>query len=273
VGKARASNDDKLHTQLLDGLRQALDGSPRRLQGTGQIRGLFSAGKTGSPVAKRALDEGLLKQVPPTEQSPSRSSRAKPPVFVVITDKGRQLVLDSDSPITVLKALGDSLVPQGVSLANGVQAALAEVVSLRESVEQLRHGFQAQLATYQQTAQALEAAIERARRQGATAPVPSSPSLPPSEQHRVNWLDEVVHLVVEQKQRNQFERLTLPRIYEHLKKTRPDLSLGQFHDGLRRLQTQRRIRLTAYTQALATLEDAQNALYLDREVKFYVDLP
>jgi hypothetical protein len=69
------------------------------------------------------------------------------------------------------------------------------------------------------------------------------------------------------------QRLTLPQVFERVRARKPDLTLGQFHDGLRRLQDERRIRLSPYTQALATLDDPRNALFLDREVKFYVELP
>ena len=88
-----------------------------------------------------------------------------------------------------------------------------------------------------------------------------------------DWLDEVVSFVAAVKKQNSFARPTLPQVYEELKKTRPDLSLGQFHDGLRTLHQQRRILLGPHTQNLATIPDVRNALYLDREVKFYVDLP
>jgi hypothetical protein len=69
------------------------------------------------------------------------------------------------------------------------------------------------------------------------------------------------------------DRPNLKRVYEHLRQTHPALTLGEFHDGMRTLHQQRRIRLDPYTQALATLQDPIHALYLDREVKYYVDLP
>ena len=80
-------------------------------------------------------------------------------------------------------------------------------------------------------------------------------------------------MAAEQKQRNSFQRLTLPQVFERLRVRHPDLTLGQFHDGLRRLQDEKRIRLAPFTQALATLDDPRNALFLDREVKYYVELP
>ena len=80
-------------------------------------------------------------------------------------------------------------------------------------------------------------------------------------------------LVTEQQQRDRYLPLDLPRIYATLKQSRPSLTLGQFHDGLRMLRDQARIRLKPYTRALATIDDARNALFLDGEVMYYVELP
>ena len=80
-------------------------------------------------------------------------------------------------------------------------------------------------------------------------------------------------MITEQKQRNPLQRLSLPQMFERLRVRHPALTLGQFHDGLRQLQDEHRVRLGPYTQALATLDDPRNALFLDREVKFYVELP
>jgi hypothetical protein len=95
----------------------------------------------------------------------------------------------------------------------------------------------------------------------------------PAAQGDDSWLAAVLRMATEQRQANPFQRLTLPQVFERLKAQRPELSLGQFHDGLRRLHQENRIRLGPYTQALATLDDPRNALYLDREVKYYVEVP
>lgn len=266
MGKAKADNEDK----LLVALRSALDGSPKRLQGAKPNPGLFPGGKAGEQLGKTAIAEGLLQPVPSPESVGKVSARTKPAIFVVITDKGRNRVLESDSPAKVLDSLRDCLVAQGNTFATGVQNAVAEIVNLREAISRLDQGFQAQVKAYQHTAEAIKSAIERAQQQ-VTAPAPVIPATSESGNH--SWLSEVVGLITDQKRQNPFDRPTLPRIFSHLKKSRPGLTLGQFHDGLRTLQIEKRIRLIPYTQALATLEDPQNALFLDREVKFYVDLP
>jgi hypothetical protein len=87
------------------------------------------------------------------------------------------------------------------------------------------------------------------------------------------WLSEVVRLAAEQRQRDRYQALTLPQIYARIVQKRPGLTLGQYHDGLRALREQHRIRLSPYTRALATLDDPRNALFLDGEVMYYVELP
>src|SRR5262249_10239959 len=114
-------------------------------------------------------------------------------------------------------------------------------------------------------------ALDRLDRQPPTPPASPAPSLPVAGPG--SWLDAVIPFVAEQKRLNSFDRPNLKKLYEYLKQTTPDLTIGQFHDGLRALHQQRRIRLDPYTQALATLLDPLHALYLDREVKYYVDLP
>jgi hypothetical protein len=272
MAKSKTLEEEKLTAQLLDGLRKGLDSNPHRLQGTPKNPGLFPGGKAGEKLAQRALEGGLVRQVPSPEPPPQKKG-TKPPVYVSLTDRGHQLVLESDSPLKALTALRETLEVQGSQLAKAVQTAAEETAAWREKVEQFQQGIRNQFTHYQQLSQAFQAMLDRLGRQSPAPPpqplpIPPHPGKPPE-----GWLDEVVRIVAEQKKHNSFDRPTLTRVYEQLKKSQPGLTLGQFHDGLRALLAQRRIRLTAYTQTLATLPDAQNALYLDREVKYYVDLP
>ena len=130
---------------------------------------------------------------------------------------------------------------------------------------------------------AVEAATERVKANEVPAPAPHPehaphPHHPPTHEHQepkheANWLEEVPRMAAEQKERNHFKQLSLPEVYRHLKERHPHLTVGQFHEGLRRLYEERRIALLPFTQALAEIDDPQNALFLDREVKYYVDLP
>ena len=267
--RPKASDEEKLQTQLLEALRQALDGTPQRLQGSAKAPGLFPGGQAGAKLIHRARAEGFLQEVPSPEPA-SGKSKSKPAVYVTITDRGRQLVLDQDSPAKVLTGLRERLDTQGASLAVGIQEAQAQLCAFRESVDQLEKKLGGCFAQYQQTAQAFRSALDRLGQQPAPGPaqVVARPTAPTA-----GWLDEVVPFVASQKRLNSFDRPNLKRLYEHLKQAHPALTLGEFHDGMRALHQQRRIRLDPSTQALATLQDPLHALYLDREVKYNVDLP
>jgi hypothetical protein len=268
--KPKVSDEEKLQTKLLEALRQAMDGTPQRLQGAGKVPGLFPGGQAGTKLINRARAKGYLQEVPPPEPLPKSKSKAKPAVYITLTDRGRQFVLEQDSPIKVLAGLRERLDAQGAALSAGVQDAQAQLAAFRDSVDQLEKSLRTHFAHYQQTAQAFRSALDHLAHQ----PPPTAPqatSRPPSP--GANWLDEVVAFVTSQKQLNSFDRPNLKRVFEHVKQAHSALSIGQFHDGLRTLHQQRRIRLDPYTQALATLQDPLHALYLDREVKYYVDLP
>jgi hypothetical protein len=266
MAKTGIADEEKVQEQLLEALRQAVDGAPHRLQGAGKNAGLFPSGKAGEKVIERARAGGFLKEVPSPEP-PAGKSKAKPPVYVVLTDRGRQFLLDQESPLRLLGGLREQLEAQGTALAEGVRDAQTQLSSCRESVHQLEKKLDAQFDHYQQTVQVLRAALDRISHQ------PAAPALPLPGGSTTGWLDEVVPFVTAQKRLNSFDRPNLKRVYEHLKQTHPALTLGEFHEGLRTLHQQRRIRLDPYTQALATLQDPLHALYLDREVKYYVDLP
>jgi hypothetical protein len=270
MAKAKISEEDKLQTQLLEALRKAIDGIPHRLQGSAKAPGLFPGGQAGAKLIHRARAEGLLQEVPSPEPPPGGKSKAKPPVYVTLTDRGRQLVFDQDSPAKLLAGLHERLDTQGAALAAGMQDVQAQLSACRESVDQFEKRLGTHFAHFQQTAQALRSALDRVPRQ----PAPSPPqAIPRPAIASAGWLDGVVSFVAAQKRLNSFDRPNLKRVYEHLKQAHPALTLGEFHEGLRALHQQRRIRLEPYTQALATLQDPLHALYLDREVKYYVDLP
>jgi hypothetical protein len=157
----------------------------------------------------------------------------------------------------------------------GVVKTVTDLGKRLEKVEAaLQHQGQEGLA--EKIDQAFASLQKRLEKPMSLAPAQSMPvspepvKVPPKS---TDWSEDVIRMVVEQKQRSSFQRLTLPQIFERLRTTHPDMTLGQFHDGLRRLQDEKRLRLGPYTQALATLDDPRNALFLDREVKFYVELP
>jgi hypothetical protein len=111
---SRTSSPDP--AAILDGLRKALAG-PKTL--FGKADALFPSGAKGKPQAEAAIEQGYLISRSETIPTPP-GKRGKPKEVVVgeLTDKGRQYVLEADSPKRIL----ESLLP-------GVQALAARQTS------------------------------------------------------------------------------------------------------------------------------------------------
>ena len=75
------------------------------------------------------------------------------------------------------------------------------------------------------------------------------------------------------KSKSSFARPTVADLYDAVKATNPGLSLHDFQGSLVKLQADKVIRLTAYTQALSSASgrDLDAMIPLDREPKFYLD--
>jgi hypothetical protein len=255
---------------LAECLRKGLDGKVCNLQGGGANPGFFPTGAKGVPLVKAAREKGLIEDVPPPVPPGGKPPKKQTP-HARLTPRGVQFVVDFDNPKGLLESLQAALAVQGQQLADGLKSVSGNVSQWQKELQQQEHDFQQALQNVSTVLAHLKEAPTRA------APSPSPAAHPPSvpsqpERHEV-WLPEVVELVRQHKAHNSFSRPTLTEIYQELAKRHPRLTIGQFHDGLRTLSKERRILLTAYTLALATLEDPQTALYLDREVKYYVDLP
>src|SRR5947209_5534823 len=99
--KGKGPDEAKEREQVLDGLRQALDGQPRLLQGPAGKGALFASGKGGAGPAKKAVDEGYLAPSdPPAGVKATRMAK-----YVRLTEKGRQFVRDQLEPRPLLEAL------------------------------------------------------------------------------------------------------------------------------------------------------------------------
>ena len=267
-----------------------VDPTPKVLHGSKTVAGIFKgAGKNDKASAQFCLQNRWLE---PTGQFAVKG-RSRKELFR-ITVEGIQAVLNQSESATLLGSL-----KSGLEQLNSRVREQTEVVqnSLNEMLGVLRPWLNG-IPSFQKAVDQLEEQLKppdieeiMRRLTSATTPGPSPP-LSPAEDglptrataaargngrgavqpEEFDWLDEVVGMVDEQQRRNAYQRLTLPEIYEKLRSRHPELSLGQYQDGLRQLHEAKRIRLGPYTQALATLPDPRNALYLDREVKYYAEL-
>jgi hypothetical protein len=245
------------------------DVSPRVLHGSKSVPGVFSGATAATKAAAQiCLDKGWLEV---TGQLAGKGKTAKP--LYRLTAAGFQAVLARGNPAEILKKLDaclDRLARDTATLPNMIQEKFAEVTNqvaaLHQSLQSTSN--ELRMALIQTETRLKPPDLETLQRLFAgNSYVPPSSGISAQD-----WSEDVIRLAGEQKKRDPFQRLTLPQVFDHLRGKFPGLTLGQFHDGLRRLQDERRIRLGPFTQALATLDDPRNALFLDREVKYYVEL-
>jgi len=253
--------EDAIAGLATDALTELLaDPAPRVLHGSRTLLGIFKGGsQKEKAAAKWCLDNNWLE---PTGASVGKGKSQKE--LYRLTSEGLKSILAHGDASKLLRRLQESVEQLSVQVGDVVSALQASLPALKSAISQLGERLK-------------PPDLDELRRLASATALPESSKqqrpAATSAGERMDWGKEIVKMVSEQKQRNAFQRLTLTVIYQRLRASYPELTLGEFHDGLRRLQEQRRILLGPYTQALATLDDARNALYLDREVKYYVDLP
>lgn len=272
--------------KLLEALRKAMSG-PVKLQGTPAASCLFGA--KDKQLAQRAIAEGLIEKVETSEPF-GKKGKTRSVDFGRLTQKGQLYVLEQDSPKAALADLCRVIQNQAVAIqairgdAAQWQADIGRAFreTLEQQVQRAVQTYQEQvdgnlakwsnrLGQLQETLRSVEAIVTSVAEKAAVTATTHHEGSPIKE--NLDWLDDAVKMITHHKEHRRFPSLTLPALYEGLRASHPRLTLGQFHDGLRVLRDKRLIRLEPFTQALATLDDPRNALYLDREVKYYVDLP
>lgn len=103
---------------------------------------------------------------------------------------------------------------------------------------------------------------------------PSIPTVQPSKMetnginHSRDWSAEVLAFLDRYHKRNPTVDCPLPDLFDELSKDR-QLSIGEFHDGLRELAKKGAINLKPFTRPGHELKRGELALIADQEIKFY----
>jgi len=77
--------------------------------------------------------------------------------------------------------------------------------------------------------------------------------------------------VQSQKRQTPLRPVELPQLFRFARSRQPALTLGQFHDLVRRMAEARQLRLTPFTQAMYQLSEPECAMIIGREVMYYVE--
>jgi hypothetical protein len=231
---------DKSLQLIVDGLsRAAAEPGGMPLHGSSKRPGLFANTAAARLAAGRCKDEGYLRVI-------ERENNGKmTPELCAITEKGLAYLLDHASPKQILEEINQVL--------RGYQAQVTQLVA---TAQKWQNGIGELAATIEQV-------LEQALR-----PSPGSgPAL--SANGSETWLAAVFALLVEWRSSPRSSDCPLPELYRRAAPVWPGLTIGHFHDGLRRLHDQQKIYLHPWTGPLYELPEPAFALLIGHEIAYY----
>jgi hypothetical protein len=275
---------------VLAALRKAVAALPAALplSGTG---GLFPGGPKGPDLAGLADAQGLITK---REEKPKKG---KPKVYGVITEKGIRRVLDADNPKTVLEALLPAVQALGkqpdppnpdtfrTELARATETcvnAVAETCAraIKATFDKLEGEIGKALAPAVTRApdsgpllNALRGALERVEAPKPPAvPSPAPAVVPGTSPHADSTpaLEEAVLAFVKAWAREKTVGCQFDDLWKHLEARHPRLTIGSFHDALRRLHDAGRVRLGGWARMLDDMPKPELALFVSSKVMYYV---
>jgi hypothetical protein len=241
---------DRVTEVLVAALKQALEdpSADRRLYKSGKLDGLFPVrGGAGGEAAARALANGLLEVV-------RTETKGKTVIeWVRLAPRGVEYLNERQSPAEALHDLRDVL------HANQ-QAMPLWLADMRATLRALDE----RLATdAQKWMQRLDAMVRRVdetlRRLDGAAP-------PPEVVRSYPWAANALAYLDRRRGSGARGNCPLPELFNALAREHSDLSVGVFHEGLRRLREQRAVRLLPVNGA--DLTQPEFAL-LDRGLVLY----
>jgi hypothetical protein len=253
---------------VLEAIERALaDPSPRKLHGTKASPGIFLASSAvAKAAAQRCLDLGLI--------TPCGEQRTKSKVTPLygIAPAGIKYLLDHDPLRQLLAATQDGVARLAQTSAD-CQQTLARV---QQQVTRLQEAVQNAASRLQPPdIEKMLAAVSAARgaaataagtAAGSTAAVSANSAAPNAE-----LASALVQHLQQHKRQAPLRPLDLPQLFRFAQSRQPALSLGSFHDAIRRLADTGQIRLSPFTQAMYQLPEPQCAMIVGREIMYYVE--
>jgi hypothetical protein len=226
---------DKSVDLVIDALsRAAADPSGVPLFTQKASPGLFAGTATARKAAQRCKEQDLLRVV----RTETNAKGIKE--LVAITDKGLDHLVSQANP----------------------RQLLLDLVRAVESREQ-------QLAQWIAAARQTQASLDGLRQLAAAAilrlDTPRIPQTPPNGASATDFAANVLRCLEQWSTSNEAEDCPLPHIYRQLK----GVTIGQFHDVLRRLHAEQRIYLHPWTGPLCDLPEPPMALMVGHEIAYY----
>lgn len=257
---------DKASQLVLNALtRAAAAGAGVPLHGSKSSPGLFPTTAVGKQAAQRCRDEGYLG---PAAAEPAAPPRARPTSAVelcTITEKGLAYLLSQVSPRQVLEDFvrvleaREAQVQQLLALARRMQA---DVQALRASAEQVL-GHACQSPDHPASCPPSGDLNARFRDFIQDQPAPAPQAVSP------NTVDALLGHLERWAASGATEDCPLPELFRQACAADPTLTIGQFHDALRRLHDAGSVYLHPWTGPLYDLPEPPHALLVGHEIAYY----
>ena len=279
----------KLPESLLAALGKAMSGEMPLVSvgGKSAISGLFPSGKKGKPLADQAIELGYLTSM---KKQIKVGRKNKTIEFGAITEKGYRAYIEHNSPKESLAALVTAVnhlskpvdVPSPDDFAATIRSATdicvaainAAFAELRNEVVQALKPHTKSPADPKVVLEAISQAIQkieppppRPTPAEATAPSTSAPP-PPSIDHQKAVENDIVAFV-NAVSRDRSVGCDFNELFNHLRETHTDLSIGVFHDSLRRLHESNRVRLRDWPGSPENTPRPDLSLFLASTLMYY----
>lgn len=238
---------DKSTQLVLEALsRAATEPAGVPLYGSKSVPGLFAATAPAKEAAQRCKESDYLRVL----RSEARGKTTQE--ICTLTDKGLSYLLSQASPKQVLEELVRAFEARRSEIGDLVASARhmqASLDALRTVAERVMHS-----AGSPSDVAALHAQWRAQARDNGTPDVSSTILAVLDKWHTANVLEDC----------------PLAELYRRVKT--PALTIGQFHDALRRLVDQAKIYLHPWTGPLSELPEPPCALMVGHEIAYYASI-
>jgi hypothetical protein len=209
------------------------------LHGTRSAPGLFASTAPARQAAQRCKDEGYLRIL----RAETKGKSVKE--ICAITDQGLAYLLSQVSPKQVLE-----------DFIRALESRQEQVSELVTATRQWQSGFEA-----------LRASVEKVLQQ-IQKPTASWLPAPPSNGSET-WTDSLLSYLTRWQESGATGDCPLPELYHQAQQAAPHLTIGRFHDGLRRLHEENEIYLHPWTGPLYEIPEPPYALLVGHEIAYY----
>jgi hypothetical protein len=239
---------DKSQPLILEALsRAAAQPAGLPLHGSKTAPGLFASTAAAKQLARRCKDEGLLRVV----RTETRGKTVQE--ICAISEQGLAFLLNEASPKRVLE-----------NLVREIEARKPQLADLLVAAKEIETNFEGLKGVVEKVLLSIQQAP-------STNGVPSTNGKA-SPAASESWIEDIIAHLRTWRGSAGLEDCPLPELYRAAQVSTPGLTIGQFHDGLRRLHAHHQIYLHPWSGPLYELPEPALALLIGHVVAYYASL-